>query len=212
MAELTGQNLVNSVMDSAGITAIAAYGPLVARLQQMITQGTQFNQVTASIVLLSASLELRNAVSDMATLSAAVKTNMDMIEAAVDQAAVDALDFPDINGGSSTEVTLDNQGTIDPEAPWSTNAANGDYVFIDTAAQGNNAIINNFGSGDRIQLENSSQNNISVSNDGADVVILNNNGGTISQITLVGIVDSSQTIYDANSLEQALGYTVFNWV
>ncbi len=109
-------------------------------------------------------------------------------------------------------MDLDSHGTIDPDTPWTTDADNGDYVFVDTAALGNNVIINNFGNGDRIELETTFQNQISVSSDGSDVVILNNNAGTISEITLTGIVDPGQAIYDAASLESALGYTVFTWV
>ncbi len=208
--ELTAENLLDSIIESseATINMVQKMG-LTARLNQMLTAGTG-TAMALSAAIMNFSTDVRSKATIMELMDA-VKTNKGLIEAAPNQAAVDAIDFPLINEATSVEVNLDNHGSINPPSPWTTDAAGGDYLFIDTAAQENNVIINNFGNGDRIKLETVFQNQISVSSYGSDVLITNNHEGTISEITLAGIVDPNKIIHDAQSLENTLGYDVFTY-
>lgn len=105
MATLTGVNLLDSIIDSTGIEPNALIkATLAAKLQQMIDNGT-YSKLAAAIAISGFSTEI-NSGTDISALGDAVETNTGLIEAAADDAAVDAIDFPDYSGPVVIDYTL----------------------------------------------------------------------------------------------------------
>jgi len=97
MATLTGENLLNSILDSTGVTLNTVItSTLTAKLQQMIDDGTASN-LAVSIAMSGFSTAINDA-TDAADLADAVEANKALIDDAADQDAVDAIDFPDYDG------------------------------------------------------------------------------------------------------------------
>ena len=107
MAAMTGENLLNSIIESTGVEiSTLIFNTLSAKLQQMIDNGT-YSNLAASIAMSSFSTGI-NGATEIGDLSDTVETNAGLIEAAADQAAVDEIDFPPIGGGDTTPPTLDS--------------------------------------------------------------------------------------------------------
>lgn len=105
MATLTGTNLLDSIIDSTGIEPNALiYATLSAKLQQMIDNGT-YSKLAASIAISAFSTQI-NAATEALDLADTIETNVALIEAAADDAAVDAIDFPDYGGVAPITYTL----------------------------------------------------------------------------------------------------------
>ncbi len=109
---------------------------------------------------------------------------------------------PDPQG---TEKSVD-VGTL--ANPQQIDASGGNYVLTDNAQVATCVVVNGFSNGDRIEVSNASQGDYQFSNDGSDVIITSNMaGGTINQITLVGVTDPNSVISgtDPNQLNTSLG-------
>ena len=105
MATLTGTNLLDSIIDSTGIEPNALiYATLSAKLQQMIDNGT-YSKLAASIAISGFSTQINDATEAL-DLADTIETNVALIQAAADDAAVDAIDFPDYGGVAPITYTL----------------------------------------------------------------------------------------------------------
>lgn len=83
-------------------------------------------------------------------------------------------------------------GTI--QAPASFDAATAAFTFTDSAGNANFTDIINFSANDSIHFTNGGANHLIVANNGPDVVFTVNNNGTVSQVTLVDVVLSTDLI------------------
>jgi S-layer protein len=105
MATLTGTNLLDSIIDSTGIEPNALiYATLSAKLQQMIDNGT-YSKLAASLAISGFSTQI-NAATEALDLADTIEANVALIQAAADEAAVDAIDFPDYGGAAPITYTL----------------------------------------------------------------------------------------------------------
>jgi hypothetical protein len=97
---------------------------------------------------------------------------------------------------SATGSSLDSLGgTVSSPATFNAGAAAN--AFTDSAATGNTVRISNFGSDDRLYFTGADA--VGVSSAGTDVTLTVNQNGTLSTVTLLGVVTGSQTIYDMAS-------------
>lgn len=119
MATLTGTNLLDSIIDSTGIELNAlVYATLSTKLQLMVDNGSYSNLAAATFA--SAFSTEINAGTEFFSLSDAIEINAGLIEGAPDEAAVDALDFPDYEAPAPITFTLtssadnvDEGGSVD---------------------------------------------------------------------------------------------------
>ena len=86
--------------------------------------------------------------------------------------------------------------------PSAIDAANGSFNFADSASIGNVAQINHFAADDSLSFSHASA--LSVSSQHGDVLVSVNNNGTLSSVTLIGVANQGQIIYDVQSFN-ALG-------
>jgi len=95
MATLTGVNLLGSVIESSGAEVnMLINATLGAKLQQMLDNST-YSKLAAAIAISGFSTTINDA-TQISELSDAIETNTALIAAAVDTAAVEAIDFPPI--------------------------------------------------------------------------------------------------------------------
>jgi hypothetical protein len=205
MATLTGENLLDSIIESSGVELnVLIHATLTAKLQQMIDNHT-YSKLAASIAMSGFSTGIRGTMN-INQLGDAIETNSGLIDAA-EEGDVDHIDFPSIeNGDEVTNVDIDT-GTL--ETPISFDADGGPYNFIDDASVLNHVEISNFTSDDSISISNATVEDYSFSNDGSDVNISYNNSGTVNMLTLIGIVTSDDLIYDQDSFEAVVGFNAF---
>jgi hypothetical protein len=175
---------------------------LTAKLQQMINNNT-YSKLAAGIAMSGFSTEI-NAAAKITGLIDAIEINQGLIEAATDEAAIDAIDFPSLEEVTSVDI---NTGTL--EAPVSFDADSGAYKFMDDASILSNVEISNFTSDDSIAISNASVEDYFFSNDASNVNISYNNSGTVNMITLIGVVTTDDLIYDQASFETAVGFDAF---
>lgn len=112
---------------------------------------------------------------------------------------------PPAGGGTSTPSTpsattqaLDSL-TSTHQTPATFNAGTGAFNFTDAIGTASFVTITNFGADDAIALSGLGSNSLIVANYGADVILTVNNGGIVSQITLVGVTTASAIIGDATA-------------
>lgn len=84
-------------------------------------------------------------------------------------------------------------------SPASVDAGNGSFTFTDDALLPSVVRISGFGANDTLRWQNASANTVAVSSKGGDVVFVVNQSGTISSVTIVGVVPSGGIVYDINS-------------
>ncbi len=213
--ELTGKNLLDSIIDSTGANVNALiYNTLSARLQQLIDDKND-SKMALSFALKGFSTKINEKTPNMVDLMNRVEGNKNIIKNASSQEELDNIDFPSINGNDPdpgeepATMSLDNKGSITPDSPVTIDAGDKDYIFTDSFNQPNNVKITNFANGDKIQFD-SSPGDIFVTSEGHDVLITTVDNQTVSKVTLVGIVEPDQIIDGTQqSLEAALGYDVF---
>lgn len=102
------------------------------------------------------------------------------------------------SGSSATTQALDSL-TSTHQAPASFNAGTGAFNFTDAIGTASFVTITGFGADDAIALSSLGSNSLIVANYGADVILTVNNGGIVSQITLVGVTTASAIIGDATA-------------
>jgi hypothetical protein len=123
-----------------------------------------------------------------------------------DVASFNALPVGDIkfNGAETTRAgSLDALGgTL--ATPASFDAGTGSFVLIDDATQSSNVRITGFGADDVLQWKNVFGSTVAVSTKGNDVTFVVNKDGTVSSVTLVGVVPADAIVYDVASFN-ALG-------
>jgi len=83
------------------------------------------------------------------------------------------------------------------------------FMFTDDASVLNNVEITSFTADDIIEASNAVDGDYSFTNTGADVSITFNNAGTLNTISLIGVVDASDLVYDEASFETAIGFDAF---
>jgi len=211
MATLTGENLLNSVIESSGVELnTLIHRTLSAKLQQMIDNDT-FSNLGASIAMSGFSTAIHGAV-DIHDLIDVVETNSGLI-AAAEEGEVGQIEFPPVeNGGDNpsdvTPVDIDT-GTL--QIPADFDAGDGAYNFMDDAAVAGNVVINNFSSDDYISFSNADPDDYSFANDGSDVMIINNynDQGIVNAIKLTGVVSSDALVFDQASFTAAIGFDAF---
>ena len=114
-----------------------------------------------------------------------------------------------VNPGTQTEVSAD-LGTDQTAETF--DAGTDNFKFTDDASAVNNLIINNFAAGDSIEVTGAVTTDYSITNNGEDVTLIFNNGGTVNQITLVGVVGASDLVYDEASFETAVGFDALSFI
>ncbi len=82
-------------------------------------------------------------------------------------------------------------------SPSSIDAATGSFNFTDSALTGNVVQISNFGADDSLTFTNASA--VSISSQQGNVVVTVNDNGILSTITLTGVANQGQIIYDIPS-------------
>lgn len=98
-------------------------------------------------------------------------------------------------------------GEISNAAPFD---ASGDgFKFTEDPNVANYVEISNFTSNDLIEVTEATTLDYNFSNDGANVDITLVMDSTVSRITLVGVVDSGDLVYDEASFEAAIGFDAF---
>jgi hypothetical protein len=105
--------------------------------------------------------------------------------------------------GDYTAVSAD-VGTLDTSV--SLDASGGGFKFTDDASVLNNVEISNFTDDDLIEVSGAEAGDYAFANDGADVDITYNNDGLVNSITLTGVVDAADLVYDQASFETAIGF------
>src|SRR6056297_1911686 len=92
MATLTGENLLNSIIETTGVEINALiFNTLSAKLQQMIDNGT-YSKLAAAAAMSGFSTAV-NAAGEITALSDAIQTNTDLIEYA-DEDDIGTIKFP----------------------------------------------------------------------------------------------------------------------
>lgn len=105
MATLTGANLLDSILQSTGVTLNALVtATLTAKLQQMIDNGT-YSDLASSIASSGFSTDI-NTATEVPDLSDAITINRGLIEAAADQDAVDDIVYPPYTDDTPPTFTL----------------------------------------------------------------------------------------------------------
>jgi hypothetical protein len=211
MATMTGENLLNSIIESSGVEVNSLIRlTLSAKLQQMIDNGT-YSKLAASIAISGFSTTINDA-TDINELSDVVETNAALIAAAA-EGEVDQIVFPPVGNGDDdpsdfTAVDIDT-GTL--QSPADFDADNGAYNFVDDAAVAGSVVISNFSSDDKITLNNAEISDYEIQNDGADVILSYNfnDEGIMNIINLAGVVSGDDLVYDQASLAAAIGFDVF---
>lgn len=118
-----------------------------------------------------------------------------------DVASFNTLPVGDIrfNGQEQAQnTTLDGLGGTLTN-PATTDASSGSFVFTDDALLPSVVRISGFGANDSLRLTNTSASAVSVSSKGGNASFTVNQNGTISSITLLGVVPSGGIVYDINS-------------
>jgi hypothetical protein len=105
--------------------------------------------------------------------------------------------------GDYTAVSAD-AGTLDTSV--SLDASGDGFKFTDDASVLNNVEISNFTDDDLIEVTGADAGDYAFANDGADVGITYNNDGLVNSITLTGVVDAADLVYDQTSFETAIGF------
>ncbi|MCP4116904.1 MAG: hypothetical protein GY737_16170 [Desulfobacteraceae bacterium] len=96
----------------------------------------------------------------------------------------------------------ENHGTLD--------ASGNGFKFTDDPNVANFVDISNFSTDDRIEMTETPSSGVNFTNQGADVYITANVSGTVSHITLLGVVDSTAIVDGTEaSFEEAIGFDAF---
>ncbi len=111
-------------------------------------------------------------------------------------------------------VVVDNTPTPTPSGPTSQsldaltgsqqtpatfNAGTAAFALTDAIGAASFVRVTGFGANDSIAITGGGSNHLIVANDGSDVLFTVNNGGIVSQITLVGVASASQIIGDLSA-------------
>jgi len=128
------------------------------------------------------------------------------VSATVDPSETSGGQFDGTDGGTTGDYTIASadQGTVD--IPVSLDASGDGFKFTDNASVLGHVEISNFTSDDLIEVSGVSVGDYNFANDGDDVSITYNNSGTMNIITLVGVVDSGDLVYDEASFEASIGF------
>lgn len=166
--------------DAIAFTAAAQNYVAVSSQGSNVTLTVNSNGVVSSIVLQGV-INAGQIVYDVASFNALPVGNISFngLEQ-VQNTTLDGL------GG-----TLTNPATV--------NASNGSFAFTDDALLPSVVRISGFGANDSLRLKNTSASAVSVSSAGGNASFIVNQGGTISSITLLGVVPSGAIVYDINS-------------
>jgi len=147
-------------------------------------------------------------IGDQAVTSTgtAVSTTVDLSETSGDQ-----FDGTQDGGETTGDYTIASadQGTVDN--PVSLDASGDGFKFTDNASVLGHVEISNFINDDVIEISGVSAGDYNFSNLGEDVSITYNNSGTMNIITLVGVVDAGDLVYDEISFEASIGFDAVNY-
>jgi hypothetical protein len=207
MATMTGENLLQSIIESTSLEVNTLIRlTLSAKLQQMIENGT-YSKLAAGIAMSAFSTTLNGAI-EILELSDAVEVNAALIEATAED-EVDQIVFPTVgDGGDEPHETITADiGTITDRV--FLDAAQGSFLFTDDASVETFVVVSNFTADDVINVTNAVDGNYSFTNDGEDVIISYNNVGVVNEIKLAGVVTANDLIYDEATFEAVMGFDAF---
>lgn len=212
MATMTGQYLLESIIESTGAEVNALIRlTLSARIQQMIENGT-YSKLAASIAMSGFSTTINDRTTIM-ELSNAVETNVALIEAAT-EGTVDQIVFPTAgNGGQGTTTISADIGAIDNFE--SLDALSGSFIFTDDASVENFLVISNFTADDQIQIHNlpagATYEFVPNGND-VDISYNYNDDGVINFIRLIGVGNEITDVYNGEaSFENTIGFNAVTY-
>lgn len=118
-----------------------------------------------------------------------------------DVASFNALPVGDIGfGGTAQALTaaLDSRGgTLTNPATFDASTAS--FALTDDATLPSVVRISGFGADDALTLRNTTAGSVAVSSRGNDVTLLVNQGGTVSSLTLLGVMPTGGIVYDVPS-------------
>ncbi|MBB1125934.1 cadherin repeat domain-containing protein [Thiospirillum jenense] len=101
------------------------------------------------------------------------------------------------SSSNQTTKSLDALGGTQ-QLPASFDAGTGAYLLTDTATTPDVVRVTNFGADDKLQLTTAT-NLLGISSNGTDAVVTINSNGTVSQVTLAGVVPAGSLVYDLTS-------------
>ena len=166
--------------DAIAFTAAAQGLVAVSSSGSDVTLTVNYNGVVSSIVLQNV-ISAGQVIYDVASFNALAVGNITFNGLELAQTA-----SLDSRGG-----TLTNPATVD--------ASNGSFTFTDDALLPSVVRITGFGANDALILKNATANTVAVSSKGGDVTFVVNQSGTISSVTIVGVVPGGGIVYDVNS-------------
>ncbi len=169
-----------SANDAIAFTAAALNHVAVSSQGSNVTLTVNINGVVSSIVL-QGIINAGQIVYDVASFNALPVGNISFN--GQEQAQNSKLDSL---GGTLT-------------SPATTDASNGSFEYTDDAALPSVVRISGFGSNDSLRLTNTTASAVAVSSAGGNASFIVNQGGTISSITVLGVVPSGTIVFDVNS-------------
>lgn len=166
--------------DAIAFTAAAQNFVAVSSQGSNVTLTVNINGVVSSIVLQGV-ISSGQIVFDVASFNALPVGNISF------------------NGQEQAQsATLDSLGGTLTN-PATANAGNGSFAYTDDALLPSVVRISGFGANDSLRLRNTSASAVAVSSAGGNASIIVNQGGTISSITVLGVVPSGAIVFDINS-------------
>jgi hypothetical protein len=180
-----------SVASFASITGFGANDAIAftAAAQSMLAISSQGSDVTltANNNGLVSTIELKGVISpgqivfDLTSFNALPAGDI----------TFNGLEYPQNRSLDTAGGTLSNPALLD--------GANGSLLFIDDAAKASVVGITNFGTNDRLSMQNTLAQELAISSQDTNVTFVVNQAGTVSSVTLVGIVPVGVIVYDVNS-------------
>lgn len=218
MATLTGENLLNSIMESTGVELnMVLFATTSARLQQMIDNGT-YSKLSAGIVVSSFSTAINNA-TEINDLVDVIEANAALIEAA-DEEDVDDIVFPPIGEDDDPDdpvtQTLDIGSYDGNDINWETlDAGQGSFLFTDDASVETFVVITNFSSDDQIQISNLPDGASYVftpNGNDVDITYNYNDETPMNHIKLIGVGSTADIYDDEAGFEAAIGFNAVTYI
>jgi hypothetical protein len=118
-------------------------------------------------------------------------------------------DFFDPAGPVAVSLDADSDANFDTPQPF--DAAAFDILFTDDAAVGTNAIIDGFGVGDALRVDNLSSEGASFSSTGSDLTVSYvDAAGAVNLVRITNVVGASDFVFNEATAEASVGFDFFN--
>lgn len=196
-ATFNASTAANTIYDDASVANVIHVSGFTADDSLSLTQSasghTAFSSMGTDVLITS---NLNGVVSLIKLLNV---LNQDTL--VYDLASFNALSIGNLSYTSQEYQqtrTLDSLGGS-LSSPASFNAGNGAFSLTDNALTASAVSLIGFGANDNITFSNAVASELSVSSRGSDVLLTINHAGTVSTLTLVGVVSSNDIVYDLSS-------------